>query len=475
MRRELPQVGAGTVGATAAACQPGIGAKSACGLAAIAPYKGRETSVLRHASPMFLTPSSPSGESEAAGHPAASALPAGLGLPGLADGSEGWGARDWQALAQERGDLLQLLMTHAPIGIFQTEPTGHLIRTNARWRQIARLSHVRDPRGLWWQMVDPADRDRVVLQWEGALRHGYEFRTEFRIHAGEGQECHARTRIVPVCGVKGVVMSCVGVSEDITERRRLEADLRQAQEDLEARIRVRTRQLELANRELGQFAYLVAHDLKAPLRAVSHLADWVARDYSSQVDVKGHELLGLLRQRVRYMHDLIEGVLTYARLGGGAEADVEIDVGQLVGRVLESLELPAHCRVVVPPDLPRVMGVMGPLQQVFQNLIENAIKFMDKPEGIVTLRATRLQDAWQFAVADNGPGIDARHHERIFGLFQRLRPEIRSGSTGVGLALVKKTVEARGGEITLDSSPGQGSTFAFTWPDKSVLMPAAPP
>jgi signal transduction histidine kinase len=261
------------------------------------------------------------------------------------------------------------------------------------------------------------------------------------------------------------------VSEDVTEHRRLEADLRRAQEDLESRIKMRTRQLETANRELAQFAHLVAHDLKAPLRAVSHLADWVARDYAGNVDVKGHELLGLLRQRVRYMHDLIEGALAYTRLGQGTEPDIEINVDHLVRRVWATLDPPSHIRIHLPSDLPQVRGVPERLQQVFQNLLDNAIKFMDKPEGVIILRAIRLRDAWQFAVADNGPGIEPRYHGRVFGLFQRLRPESRPGSTGLGLALVKKIVERRGGEISLDSAAGQGATFTFTWPDKPLCSP----
>jgi signal transduction histidine kinase len=239
------------------------------------------------------------------------------------------------------------------------------------------------------------------------------------------------------------------------------------------RIKVRTQQLETANKELAQFAHVVAHDLKAPLRAVSCLADWVARDYASQVDVRGHELLGLLRQRVRYMHDLIEGVLAHARLDEGTEPEIELDMGPLVHRVLASLAPPPHIRVHVPPNLPQVRAVPERLRQVFQNLFDNAIKFMDKPEGIITLRAVRLRGAWQFAVVDNGPGIEPRYHARVFGLFQRLQSENRAGSTGIGLALVKRIVETRGGEIALDSAPGQGATFTFTWPDKPGHPPAA--
>lgn len=375
-----------------------------------------------------------------------------------------------EAMVRERDELLRLLSVHAPVGFFQTDGAGRLIRTNARWREIARLSHIAAPRGVWWQMVDPGDRERVVGAWKAAVRHGCEFQEEFRTNTGAGWTCYVRTRIVPVIEEGGAVSKCIGVSEDITERRRLESALRRAHEDLERKVKERTAQLQAANMELGQFVHVVAHDLKAPLRAVSHLADWVASDCASQIDANGHNLLGLLRQRVQYMHDLIEGVLSYTRLGQTKEPEVELDLNALVRRVLTGLAPPSNIQVHIPSSLPRVRGVAGQLQRIFQNLLDNAIKFMDKPLGVITVRATRLRNAWQFAVADNGPGIEPRYHAQVFGLFERLRVGPHNDGTGIGLALVKRILEAKGGEITLDSAPGEGSVFTFTWPDAPVRL-----
>ncbi|HOC01499.1 MAG TPA: PAS domain-containing protein, partial [Verrucomicrobiota bacterium] len=137
-----------------------------------------------------------------------------------------------EAMVRERDELLRLLSVHAPVGFFQTDGAGRLIRTNARWREIARLSHIAEPRGVWWQMVDPGDRERVVVAWEAAVRHGCEFRDEFRTNTGAGWTCYVRTRIVPVIEEGGAVGKYIGVSEDITERRRLESALRRAREDL---------------------------------------------------------------------------------------------------------------------------------------------------------------------------------------------------------------------------------------------------
>ena len=199
--------------------------------------------------------------------------PVGLGTESGLEATSAARIAKLEAMVRERDELLRLLSVHAPVGFFQTDGAGRLIRTNARWREIARLSHIAAPRGLWWQMVDPGDRERVVSAWEAALRHGCEFRDEFRAQTGSGKTCYVRTRIVPVIEEGGAVGKCIGVSEDITERRRLESALRRTREDLERKVKERTAQLQAANIKLRQFVHMMAHDLKTPLRAVSHLTD----------------------------------------------------------------------------------------------------------------------------------------------------------------------------------------------------------
>ncbi len=244
-----------------------------------------------------------------------------------------------------------------------------------------------------------------------------------------------------------------GIRREIHERRQKETELAHLVHELEA-----------ANEELKNFAYVVSHDLKAPLRAIGSLADWLTVDQADRLDDEGKEHLRLIVSRVRRMDGLIEGILDYSRVGRIREQATPVDLERLVHEVIDSLAPPAHIAVTVQGPLPTVVVEKTRIRQVFQNLISNAIKYMDKPAGRVAVRCAPERDAWRFSVTDNGPGIEPRHHERVFQLFQTLAPRDRVESTGVGLALVKKIVEMYGGQVWIESTPGQGSTFHFTLP-----------
>lgn len=224
------------------------------------------------------------------------------------------------------------------------------------------------------------------------------------------------------------------------------------------------RELESANEELKNFAYVVSHDLKAPLRAIGSLADWISTDQSEKLDAEGKEHLRLLIQRTRRMDSLIDGILQYSRVGRVREAVVAVDVNEIVQEALAMLAPPPHIHVEVAPDLPTIRAERTRILQVFQNLLSNAIKYLDKPEGLIRIGCVGHDQEWEFSVSDNGPGIETRHFKRIFQLFQTLAPKDRVESTGVGLSLVKKIVEMYGGRVWIESQPGAGSTFFFTLP-----------
>jgi two-component system sensor kinase FixL len=219
-----------------------------------------------------------------------------------------------------------------------------------------------------------------------------------------------------------------------------------------------------ANDELQNFAYVVSHDLKAPLRAIGSLADWLSTDYADKFDEEGKEHMRLLISRVRRMDGLIDGILLYSRVGRVKETMVAVDLNQQVQEVIDLLAPPANIKVAIENPLPIVMTEPTRIQQVFQNLLSNAIKYMDKPEGKIHIACSDEGRQWKFSVTDNGPGIKQQHFEKIFQLFQTLAPRDRVESTGVGLALVKKIVEMYGGHVWVESTVGEGSTFFFTLP-----------
>jgi light-regulated signal transduction histidine kinase (bacteriophytochrome) len=216
---------------------------------------------------------------------------------------------------------------------------------------------------------------------------------------------------------------------------------------------------------LNQFAYVASHDLKAPLRGIGNLAQWVEEDLGEAMTPGAREHIRVLLSRVRRMDSLIDGILAYAKAGRGEGHREDVDVGQLVQEVLELVSPPSgSVAVTVAPDLPRVSAVRAPFQQVWMNLLGNAFKHARREGAAVSVRAVDRQTAWEFAVADNGPGIAPQYHQRVFGIFQTLAARDKLEGTGIGLATVKKLVESEGGRVWVESDVGQGATFRFTWP-----------
>jgi signal transduction histidine kinase len=231
------------------------------------------------------------------------------------------------------------------------------------------------------------------------------------------------------------------------------------------------KELESANQELKDFAYIASHDLKAPLRAIKTLADWISTDYADKLDQDGQEQLKLLKQRVDRMHNLIDGILQYSRVGRVREKNVEVHLDKLLPEIIDILAPSAQIKITVETELPIIKCEETRITQVFQNLLSNAIKYMDKPDGLIRVGCSEEGEFWKFSVADNGPGIEKQHWERIFKIFQTLAPRDEFESTGIGLTVVKKIVELYNGKIWLDSELGKGTTFFFTFPKAGAPEP----
>lgn len=221
--------------------------------------------------------------------------------------------------------------------------------------------------------------------------------------------------------------------------------------------------LQRKNKELDQFAYIVSHDLKAPLRGIDNLISWMQEDYKKSFPTEVQEYFQLIKGRINRSENLIQGILTYARVGKEVQDKEKFNVTSLVKDVVENLGINNIKRVNIQKDMPIIYSEKLPLSQIFSNLISNAAKYHDKPNGEIKVYSKEKEDCYEFFVEDNGPGIAKTYHEKIFVIFQTLKERDSFESTGVGLAIVKKIIDDRNEKIKIISEPGRGSIFTFTW------------
>lgn len=213
------------------------------------------------------------------------------------------------------------------------------------------------------------------------------------------------------------------------------------------------------NQELSDYAHMVSHDLKSPLRSINTLVTWLAEDYKDAFDVNGKNSLNLIKSNVVKMENLISGILEYSTIGKNKIENYDVNLNKLLDSVLEIIEIPEHIKIT-RTHLPIIKGDKYRLQQLFQNLISNAIKYNDKEEGTIDIGFEDKNQYWQFYIEDNGKGIKEAYFEKIFKTFEKL--DNNPDSSGIGLSIVKKIIELYGGKIWLESKLNIGTTFYFT-------------
>lgn len=270
--------------------------------------------------------------------------------------------------------------------------------------------------------------------------------------------------LYPLRSPHGQIEGINAVVQDISERKRQEAELKLLNEQLERRVQERTAELERSNRDLDQFAYVASHDLKAPLRGIAQLARWISEDAGDALPPPAQDHLDKLHSRVRRMNALLDDLLAYSRAGRVKHTPQQVAIADLLHNIVETLAPPANFRIVYADSLPVVYTERVPLEMVLRNLIGNAIKHHSRPDGTVVITVRAHETYLEFSVKDDGPGIAPEFHSRIFEMFQTLRPRDQVEGSGIGLAIVKKLVEAAGGTVTVESAKGEGTNFIFTWP-----------
>ena len=235
-------------------------------------------------------------------------------------------------------------------------------------------------------------------------------------------------------------------------------------EQAELRLAELLKKVDNINMELKDFASIISHDLKAPLRGIKTLANWILEDCRDKFDEKANEQMQLLLSRAERMYNLIDGVLQYSRVGRSDDGQDMVDLDNFIREIIDMVTPPENIEVTIENKLPAFKCQETHMMQLFQNLLVNAIKYMDKPQGKIKIGVLEEGDFWKFSVSDNGPGIEEKHFERIFKMFQALSVKEEFEGTGVGLTVAKKIVDLYGGKIWIESVVGQGSTFFFTLP-----------
>ena len=305
----------------------------------------------------------------------------------------------------------------------------------------------------WESIIHPDDYPQVRNEFDKLLKEGQPYNTGYRVRKKDGSFLYWSDSGTTLLDDKGNPNRVIGVCSDITDQKHTE------QEQMKI-----LQQLKKANEELSSFGYIVSHDLKAPLRGVKVLVDWIYKDYMDKIDEEGKQKMDLLVSRVDRMHNLIDGILQYSKIGRLEEEKSQVNLGELMPDIIDMVSPPENIEIIIKNELPIIECGQIRIAQIFQNLLSNAIKYMDKPQGLIKIGCVEDRNFWKFSVKDNGPGIAEEYFEKIFQMYQTLTPRDNYESTGVGLTVVKKIVDLYGGKIWVESQVGQGCTFIFTIP-----------
>jgi PAS domain S-box-containing protein len=302
-------------------------------------------------------------------------------------------------------------------------------------------------------LFDIKANPEIIIQLNRSLEHNESFSDEVNCFTKDGRKIWLSVQATPILDGQGIRERTVYVCSDISDRK--EADERTSEY---------YRYLEKANKELDKFAYVVSHDLKAPLRAISNLSTWIEEDLGDSFSSDTREHFNMLKGRVVRMEGLINGILEYSRADRVKSPNVCFDAREVFDEVFDLLIENNNLNVQLQGQLPQMETERMKFQQVVSNLVSNAIRHNDKPNASLSIEVSEDDQFHLFSFTDNGPGIEAQYHEKIFVIFQTLKARDSFESTGVGLAIVKKIIDEVGGKITVESEAGMFTRFIVYWP-----------
>ena len=359
-----------------------------------------------------------------------------------------------QASARAARAEQRFLADLLPVQVWTSDAAGALTYVSRRVEDYFGVSAAQIIGEGWKNVVHPEDLPTVVERWTHSLQTGEPYEVEFRLARADQSYRWHLGRAVALRDDEGQITKWYGTNADIDDQR---AALAERAALVDALVR--------KNEELDRFAHVASHDLKAPLRAISNLSQWIASDLGDAVPAETQEHLQQLTQRAQSMSELVDAFLQVAKAGLAQEALSEVDTRAVCLHTVELIEPGPSVQVRIAEDLPVIHASRTALSQVFTNLVNNAITHAGSDELLVSIDAERIESGHRFHVRDDGRGIPAAKRAQMWDAFRSVRGP--TSGTGLGLAIVKRTVEAHGGELEVSETPGGGATFSFTWPDAS--------
>ncbi len=371
----------------------------------------------------------------------------------------------WEALEQSESRY-RTLVEHSPVGIWQTTPEGETLYLNSAMCELFEIDGPADMAGKTYKDFYTPESLATVQREHARRRRGEASNYEVEIVGTRGTRRNVTIHGAPVYGPDGKVCSFIATIVDVTKERMSRHLIDAAQEqvrrlnaELEERVQQRTRELEASNAQLESFCYTVSHDLKAPLRAICSFAEILEEDLTTVLPEDRVRGVRAIATSARRMDALLADLLEFTRISRCELKLRPIDTGALLKKVVAVSAQP-HVSVSLAEPFPMVLAHDAALERVFANLITNAQKFI-RPgvSPVVRVSAEARSGRVRFSVEDNGIGIALEHHERVFGVFERLHAQHEYPGTGVGLAIVKTYIEKMNGTVGLESTVGSGSRF----------------
>ncbi|WP_421807622.1 PAS domain-containing sensor histidine kinase [Flagellimonas sp.] len=349
---------------------------------------------------------------------------------------------------QAEKDKYSGIIANMNLGLIEVDPNGQIQTVNQSFCNISGFE-MEELVGSVVHELRTANNKQIIDDKDIAqLKKGQDSH-EMPVFNKKGEQRHWLVSSAPLLDQSQRAIGSIGIHLDITEHKKLQLE----KEKLLSK-------LEQSNESLKEYAYVVSHDLKSPLRSIQALASWLRNDYGDSLDDAGKEYLKLIQDKIESMENLISGILAYSTANTSELDNVELDLHEVVSGIEDSIFIPDNVTLVAPRRLPHIIADKTKVHQLFQNIISNAVVHIEKENGLVEILYNEEPDHWQFCVKDNGVGIPKKYHKKIFEIFQSASNDKKS--TGIGLSIVKKIVDRYNGDIWVESEEGKGTDFYFT-------------